>query len=168
MTERIDLDEPELPRVELRTESEPLKGVGSYQAIPEMVEFTRLAPTPSGVRTLGLGRVAIILDGETGELVGLRCFVKTGRWKTGEAEAPPEPDAEGALFILYPGGEEVAFIPSEPRFVWHEESRSLRISFHGDMALVFKVADRLLAGVDRKGRLTDIWMLDLDLEARMR
>lgn len=166
MTGRIHLDGPELPRVELRTESEPVKGVSSYQAIPEMVEFTCLVPAPSRLRTLGLGRVAIILDAESGEFIGLRCFVKTGRWKTGEA--PPQADAEGALVILYPGDDEdIAFMPSEPRFSWHGESRSLRISFHGDTALVFKVADRLLAGVDRRGRLTDIWVLDLDLRASL-
>jgi hypothetical protein len=161
------LGETELPRVELRTEKEPVKGISSYQAIPELVEFMCLAPLTSGVRTLGLGRVAIILDEETGELVGMKCFVKTGRWKTGEA--PPQPDAEGALVVMYPGGdEEIAFIPAEPRFTWHEESCSLRISFQGDTALVFKVADRLLAGVDRRGRLTDIWVLDLDLNASFR
>jgi hypothetical protein len=158
------LNEPGLPRVELRVESELSKGVNIYQAIPEMVEYSRTKAIPSRVRTLGLGRVALILDAATGELVGLRCFVKTGRWRTGEAEAPPEPDAEGTLVIILPASEEdVAFLPAEPRFVWHEESRSLRISFHGDMALVFKVADRLLAGVDRTGRITDIWMLDMDL-----
>jgi hypothetical protein len=164
MTGRADLEEPEMPRVELRTESQPVKGISLYQAIPEMVEFTRLGPVSPTVSTLGLGRAAIILDGETGELVGLRCFVKTGRWRTGEAEAPPQPDAEGRLIVTRSGGEEdVTFIPSEPRFLWHEESRSLRISFRGDMALVFKIADSLMAGVDRRGRLTDIWMLDLDL-----
>ena len=51
----------------------------------------------------------------------------------------------------------------EPRFLWHEESSSLRISLCEGTALVFKVADCLMVGVDRKGRLTDFWMIGLDL-----
>ena len=158
------MDEKELPRVELRTEREPVRGMNTYQAIPETVEFNRSRAAVGSVRTLGLGRVALTMEGETGELVGLRCHVKTGRWKTGEAEAPPEPDAEGVMAIAHPfAAEDILFLPAEPRFFWHDGSRSLRISFSAGMALVLKVADCLLAGVDRKGRLTDIWMLDLDL-----
>lgn len=158
------MDEQGLPRVELRTDKKPAGGMNIYQAIPETIEFSRLVAPTGRVRTLGLGRVALSLEDKTGELVGLRCYVKTGRWKTSEAEAPPEPDAEGTLVIIHPSGEkDILFIPAEPRFVWHEESHSLRISFAMEIALLFRVADCLLAGVDRKGRLTDIWMLDLDL-----
>jgi hypothetical protein len=158
------MSELELPRITLKTEVEPPQGMNIYQAIPEMVEFRRLETAPPKARTLGLGRMVITLDGENGELVALQSYVKTGRWKTGEAETPPMPDAEGALIIAYPGGtEDFAYLPAEPRFIWHDESSSLRISLGEGTALVFKVADCLLVGVDREGGLTDIWMLGIDL-----
>ncbi len=153
----------ELPRVALKTEVEPPPGLNTYQAIPEMVEFHRLGPIPARTRALALGRVLISVDPEGGEVVGLQSHVKTGRWRT-DQEPLPVADAEGSLVILHPGGDEdLVFLAAEPRFTWHEESNALHISLGGETALVFKVASCLLAGVDRKGRLADIWMLDLDL-----
>jgi hypothetical protein len=160
------MGEKDLPRVKLRTSDKPPGGMNSYEAIPEMVEFRRAGPPPARVRTLALGRLALSLEEESGELVGLRSYVKTGRWKTGEAEPPPEPDAEGILEIDYPrGAGGFSYLPSQPLYLWHEESASLRISLDEGAALVFKVADCLMAGVDRKGRLTDVWMLGLELAA---
>lgn len=148
----------------MKTDETPPVGANSYQAIPEMVEFTRRDAPPASVRTLALGRVALALDGESGELAGLQCYVKTGRWKREEESPPLMPDAEGVLFLEPPGGNEsLTYLPVEPRFLWHEASSSLRISLAEGAALVFKVASCLLVGVDREGRLTDIWLTDLDL-----
>ena len=153
----------ELPRVALKTEVEPPPGLNTYQAIPELVEFHRLGPLPSKTRSIALGRVLLSLDAEGGEFVGLQSHVKTGRWKT-DQEPLPVADAEGSLVILHPEGEEgLSFLAADPHFTWHDESSSLHISLGGETALVFKIASCLLAGVDRKGRLSDIWMLDLDL-----
>ena len=105
-----------------------------------------------------------MVDVADGELVGLQSYVKTGRWKTQASEAPPHPDARGVLsFISHSEGEELAYFPAEPRFIWHEGTLSLRITISDDTALVFEVADCLLAGVDRRGGITDFWMLDLEL-----
>lgn|GEM_PF-3565609 len=151
------------PRVRLLTERIPPHGINLYQAIPEMVVFECGDPPRNGVRTLALGRLAIALDGGSGELAGLQCHVKTGRWKR-EDEPPPEPDAEGVLAVEGIDGEEgFTYIPSDPVFYWHEESASLRISLHPGTALIFQVADCLMAGVDIGGSLTEIWMLGLDL-----
>ncbi|MBC7229076.1 MAG: hypothetical protein H5T74_01625 [Actinobacteria bacterium] len=154
----------EYPRVSLLTHREPPRGLNIYQPLPELVEFRRLEKPPSRVRTIGLGRLVVLVDGEGGELVGLQSYVKTGRWKSEGTEAPPLPDARGVL--AFPAGEdteELAFFPAEPRYLWHDETASLRIAISGETALVFEVADCLLAGVDREGRLTDFWLLDLDL-----
>jgi hypothetical protein len=157
------MNETELPRVELKTTVVPPTGINTYQAIPEMVAFHRLGQLPSKTRTIGLGRMLISLDDDGGELVGLQSHVKTGRWKT-EPEPLPVADASGSLVILHPGGEgDFVFVGADPRFTWHEESQSLHISLGEGTALVFEVASCLLVGVDREGRLTDIWMLDLDL-----
>ncbi|RJP30372.1 MAG: hypothetical protein C4536_10070 [Actinobacteria bacterium] len=157
------MSDDEMPRVELKTAVEPPLGINTYQAIPEMVEFHRLGPIPLSTRTLALGRMLLSLDGDGGEVVGLQSYVKTGRWKS-EQEPLPAVDAAGCLVILLPSGvDDPVFIAAEPGFAWHEDSRFLRISLGGETALVFQVASCLLAGVDRAGRLTDIWMLDLDL-----
>lgn len=158
------MQEQDWPRVELRTWQKPARGENLYRAIPEEVEFRRLdAPSPRA-RTLALGRLVLALDRESGELSGLQCFVKTGRWRTEGTEPPPPPDAEGRLAVSYPCGEEdFSYLAAEPRFLWHEESRSLRVALREGTALAFQVADCLLVGVDREGRLTDVWMLGLDL-----
>jgi hypothetical protein len=153
-----------LPQVRLITDQEPPRGINVYQAIPEMVEFRRMGAPPAGVCTLAMGRLALALDKENGELVGLQCYVKTGRWKRSEEWPALVPDAAGILVLEHTCGEEgFAYFEAELRFLWHEESSSLRITLAEGMALVFRVADCLLAGVDREGRLTDIWLLGLDL-----
>lgn len=147
----------------MKTTLRPPLGINTYKAIPEMVAFHRLGPLPSSTSTIGLGRILLSLDGDGGELFGIQSHVKTGRWKT-ETDPLPAADAEGSLVILDPsGGDELVFISADPRFTWHEESQSLHISLSEGTALIFKVASCLLVGVDRGGRLTDIWMLDLDL-----
>lgn len=157
------MEEKGMPRVELKTAVAPPTGINTYQAIPEMVAFHRLGPLPSRTRTIGLGRMLLSLDDDGGELFGLQSHVKTGRWKT-ETDPLPAVDAEGSLVILHPGGEdEMVFVSADPGFTWHEESQSLHISLSEGTALIFRVASCLLVGVDREGRLTDIWMLDLDL-----
>jgi len=157
------MNEEGMPRVELRTSVVPPPGINTYQAIPEMVAFHRLGPLPSKTRTIGLGRMLLSLDDDGGELFGLQSHVKTGRWKT-EPDPLPAVDAEGSLAIQHPGCEnELVFFSADPGFSWHEESQSLHISLQEGTALIFKVASCLLVGVDREGRLTDIWMLDLDL-----
>ncbi len=156
--------EGRFPRVVLETDREPPRGLNLYQAIPEMVEFRRLERPPSRVRTIGLGRLVVVVDAEVGELVGLQSFVRTGRWKTEGTEEPPAPDARGILrFPALARDEDLAFYPAEPEYLWHEESASLRISIVDGVALVFEVADCLLAGVDREGSISDFWLLDLDL-----
>jgi hypothetical protein len=93
----------------------------------------------------------------------VRCHVRTGRWKR-EEEPPPEPDAEGTLLVEGAAGEDgITFVPSDPAFYWHDESSWLHILIKPGLALVFKVGDCLLAGVDAGGTLTDIWMLGLEL-----
>ncbi|MEW6553138.1 MAG: hypothetical protein AB1384_02490 [Actinomycetota bacterium] len=157
----MDVEGP--PRVRLLTQVEPPRGSVMYQAIPEMVAYERGDAPRAGVRTLAFGRLVLALEGAEGELVGVQCHVKTGRWKR-EDEPPPEPDAEGVLLVGGAEGEGgITFIPSDPAFFWHEESYSLHILLKPGLALVFKVADCLLAGVDAGGNLTDIWMLGLDL-----
>jgi hypothetical protein len=156
--------EESLPRIVLRMESDPVAGENIYQAIPEMIEFRRLRSLAGRTRSLGLGRVMLSLDAESGDLLGLTCYVKTGRWRSLHSSPPPEVDAEGILAVdLLQTREDMVFVPAEPDFIWHEESRSLRISFNDALALVFRVADCLLVGVDREGHFTDIWLLDLDL-----
>jgi len=158
------MEEGWFPRVRLDTDGIPPLGLNSYQPIPEMVEFTRLDAGAPRLRSLALGRVVIALHEESGEFMSLQSYVKTGRWKR-EDEPPREPDAEGVMYIeLPPGSESLLFVNAEPRFLWHEDSSSLRISFREGMALAFRVADCIMAGVDRMGRLTDIWLLDLELE----
>lgn len=157
------MKEEEMPHVVLKTAVAPPEGINTYQAIPEMVAFHRLGPLPSRTRTIGLGRMLVSLDDDGGELCGLQSHVKTGRWKA-EPSPLPAVDAEGSLVIMHPGGgDELVFIGAEPDFTWHEESQSLHISLSEGTALIFRVATCLLVGVDREGRLTDIWMLDLDL-----
>jgi hypothetical protein len=152
-----------LPRIRLLTGMIPPRGINFYQAIPEMVVFERADPPRAGVRTLGFGRLAIALDGADGKLAGVQCYVKTSRWKR-EDDPPPQPDAEGVLVVEDIGGiEGFAYVPSDQVFYWHEESASLHISLQPGTALVFKVADCLMAGVDIKGALTDLWLLGLDL-----
>ena len=154
------------PRVRLDTQAEPPRGTNIYRSIPEMVEFAPLDPAGGGLRSLALGRVLISLRGESSEFAGLQSYVKTGRWKRAE-EPPGEPDAQGVMYIdLPPGGESPVFVSAEPRFLWHEESSSLRITLAEGMALLLRVADCVSVGVDRDGRLTDIWLLELDLEVR--
>ena len=153
-----------LPLLGVNTESAPARGENLYVAIPESVEYRRMDRSPGEVKSLGLGRLVLALDSSSRELVGLLAHVKTSRWKTGEAEPPPEPDAEGALIVKHDFGEEdFAFISISPVYLFHEDSQSLRIRFAEGAALIFRAADCLLAGIDRGGRLTDIWMLDLDI-----
>jgi hypothetical protein len=153
-----------LPRVRLKAGETPPPGTNIYQAIPEMVEFRQVDTQAAGVCTLAIGRLALTLDSESGELVGVRSYVKTGRWRKGEKEPPPEPDAEGVLFLEHPCGEDgFAHIPAELRFIWYEESSSLRISLGEGAALILKVADCLMVGVDREGHLADFWLLGIDL-----
>jgi hypothetical protein len=154
-----------LPRVALKTEAEPPRGMNTYQAIPEMVEFRRSEVPGGEVHTIALGRLAISMESESRELVSLQSYVKTGRWKTSEHGPSRHIDAQGVLVIKDPGGDEgFAYHASEARFFWHEESASLHIALGDGAALAFKVADCLMVEVDREGRLTDIWMLGLDLE----
>ncbi len=156
------MDTAERPRVRLVVGPEPPAGENTYQAIPEMVEFRLAEKVPAGVHTLAMGRLAIAVDGGSGALAGLQCHVRTARWRHGEP--PPEPDAEGVLVLEFtPGADGFAYLPAELRFLWHEESSSLRINLQDGLALVFKVADCLMAGIDRSGSLTDIWLLRLDL-----
>ncbi len=154
------------PRVRLDTHKPPPRGSNSYRPIPETVEFTRTGTAGTGLRSLAMGRVLIALHGESGEFVSLQSYVKTGRWKRDEG-GPREPDAQGVMCIeLPPGSENPLFVRAEPRFLWHEGSSSLRISFGEGTVLIFRVADCVDAGVDRGGHLTDIRLLDLDLEVR--
>ena len=156
--------ETRYPRVALLTDREPPRGLSVYQSIPEMVEFRRLEKPPLRMRTIGMGRLAVMVDVDCGELAGLQSYVKTGRWRTEGTEAPPVPDARGVLTFPRAGeAEDLAYFPAEPRYLWHEGSASLRIAIAEGTALVFEVADCLLAGVDREGAISDFWMLDLDL-----
>lgn len=148
----------------IRTDREPPAGENVYQAIPEAVEFRRLDAPPRGGLTLGLGRLALTFSEPEGELEGLHCHVKTGRWKTEGTQPPPQPDSRGVLAVLQDFDEEgFAYHPLELSFHWHEASRSLCIRLGYDAPLVIEVADCLLAGIDAAGRLTAVWMLDLDL-----
>jgi hypothetical protein len=154
-----------LPKVEIRTSKSPPEGMNLYVPIPESVQFVRRDAAPRSLLTLGLGRLALRFTAAERELEGLHCHVKTSRWRGSGTEAPPEPDAQGVLAILHEfdeGG--FAYIPMDLAFMWHDGSRSLRICMSEGTALVIRVADCLLAGLDGGGRLTDIWMLDLDLE----
>lgn len=153
-----------LPRVEVRTDLPPAEGINIYVAIPETVEYRRLDLPPSSVLTLGLGRLAVGILAHDREIASLFCHVKTGRWRTEGVEPPPEPDYESGIALKQEFGEEsLVFLPLEPRFLWHEESRSLRISLAEGTALAIKAANCLLVGIDTAGRLTDFWLLDLDL-----
>ena len=153
------------PLVVVNTDLAPAQGENLYVGIPESVEYRRMDRTPGEVNSLGLGRLVLALDSSSQELVGLQAHVKTSRWKTGEAEPPPEPDAEGALFIKHDFGEEdFAFVSISPVYLFHDDSRSLRIRLAEGAALAFRAADCLMAGIDRSGHLTDIWMLDLDIQ----
>jgi len=159
------MEESELPRVKVNTNEVPARGENVYIPIPESVEFRRLDRPPGEVSSLGMGRVVLALDSKNRELVGLQAYVKTGRWRTEGAEPPPEPDAEGALIIKYPfGQEDFAYISATPGYSYHEESQSLHIKLGEGMALAIRVADCLMVGIDSKGQLTDIWMLNLDIE----
>lgn len=154
-----------LPRVEVRPDLPPAEGVNTYTAIPETVEYRRLDLPPSRTLTLGLGRLAVGITAESREIASLFCHVKTGRWRTEGVEPPPEPDYEAGIAILQDFGEDgLVFLPLEPRFLWHEESRSLRLSLAEGTALVIRAANCLLAGIDAAGCLTDFWLLDLNLE----
>ena len=159
------MEKSDLPGIKVNTNEVPARGENIYIPIPESVEFRRLDRPPGEISSLGMGRVVLALDSKTRELVGLQAYVKTSRWSTGEAEPPPEPDAEGALIIKHPfGQEDFAYISVTPDYSYHEESRSLRVKLGEGMALAIRVSDRLLAGIDSQGQLTDIWMLDLDIE----
>lgn len=158
------MEEMGLPKVEVRTDKPPAVGVNVYVAIPETVEYRRIDIPLARTLTLGLGRLAAGLLEDGRELSSLRCHVKTGRWRTQGVEAPPEPDCEAAVAILQEFGEDdFAYMPLEPRFFWHDESRSLRISLAEGMALAIKAANCLLVGIDSGGHLTDFWLLDMDL-----
>lgn len=152
------------PRVALITGREPPRGLNLYQPVPELVEFRRLEKPPSRVRTIGLGRLVVLVDKEGGELAGLQSYVRTGRWRTRDTEEPPLPDACGVLtFPDLMGEGDLSYFPAEPKYLWHDGSASLRVSIGNGTALVFEVADCLLAGVDRQGAISDFWLLDLDL-----
>lgn len=154
-----------LPSVKVDTDALPARGENLYVAIPESVEYRRLDKTPQGVISLGIGRIVLTLDSKTRELMGLQAYVKTGRWRTEDVEPPPEPDAEGALFLMYPfGKEDFVYLPAAPGYSYHEESRTLRIKLAEGTALAIRAADCLLAGIDSEGQLTDIWMMDLDIQ----
>jgi len=160
-----EMEKSDLPRVKVNTNEVPARGENIYTPIPESVEFRRMDRPPEEVSSLGMGRVVLALDSKTRELVGLQAYVKTGRWRTEGTEPPPEPDAEGALMIKYPfEQEDFAYISATPGYTYHEKSRSLRIKLGKGMALAIRVADCLMAGIDSQGQLTDIWMLDLDIE----
>jgi hypothetical protein len=160
-----EMKEYELPGVIVNTNEVPSRGENTYIPIPESIEFRRSDRTPGEISSLGMGRVVLALDSKTREMMGLQAYVRTARWKTEGVEPPPEPDAEGALIIKYPfGQEDFAYISVAPDYLYHEESRSLRIKLGEGMALAIRVADCLLAGIDSNGQLTDIWMLDLDIE----
>ncbi|NPV59582.1 MAG: hypothetical protein HPY75_07960 [Actinobacteria bacterium] len=154
-----------LPRVEVKPDLPPAEGINIYTAIPETVEYRRLDLPPCRTMTLGLGRLAVGIAAESREIASLLCHVKTGRWRTEGVEPPPEPDYEAGIAILLDFGEDdLVFLPVEPRFLWHEESRSLRLSLAEGTALVIRSANCLLVGIDAAGRLTDLWLLELDLE----
>lgn len=161
----MEKDGVALPRVEVRPELPPALGMNLYVAIPETVEYRRLDLPPCRTLTLGLGRLAVSVAAESREIASLFCHVKTGRWRTDGVEPPPEPDYEAGIAILQDfGGGDLVFLPMEPRFLWHEESRSLRLSLAEGTALVIRAANCLLVGIDAAGRLTDFWLTDLDLE----
>lgn len=154
-----------LPKVVVETNLITARGENLYIAIPESVEYRRLDRPPGKVNSLGLGRLVLAIDSDSQELVGLQAYVKTSRWKTGEAEPPPEPDAEGALSVEHPFCEEdFAFISVTPAYQFHEDSHSLRIKLAEGADLAFQAADCLMIGLDRGGNITDIWMLDLDIQ----
>ncbi len=157
-------EETLFPRVALMTDREPPRGLNLYQPLPEMVEFRRLERPPSRVRTIGLGRLVVLVDKEGDELAGLQSYVKTGRWRTQGTEKPPLPDARGILiFPARMDEEDLSYFPAEPKYLWHDETASLRISIGKGADLIFEVADCLLAGIDRHGAISDFWLLDLDL-----
>lgn len=151
-----------LPRVAINTEVPPVRGENLYTAIPETVEFRPAEPPKGRVRNLGMGRMMLSIDGQSGELVGIHAYVKTGRWKTESAVPPPEPDAEGSLIIDHPFGEsDFVYLPIQPAYDFHEESRTLHVGLGVEGRLTIRAADCLLVAVDVRGCLTDIWMQNL-------
>ncbi|MDY6796821.1 MAG: hypothetical protein SWK76_16290 [Actinomycetota bacterium] len=155
-----------LPEARVDTSIKAASGENIYKAIPGSVEYRRLDTGIRSVRNLGAGKMILSLDRENGELLGLQSFVKTARWRMEGVELHPNPDIEGALLIGYCfGDKDFAYLTVSPVFRFNEESRTLRIKLSEGRVLVVKAADCLLAGIDGKGSLTDIWMLDLAFRA---
>lgn len=157
------MEDDKWPRVRLEIGLPVARGVNLYVPMPESVQYLRRDIPLLPSKSLALGRVVFTLERRSGELLGIHSYVKTSRWKTEFDEGPPEPDAEGALFLEYPSEKDLVFLKAEPSFRYHDDLGALRISFRDTTRLVFKVADCLLVGADEKRRLTELWMLDLPL-----
>jgi hypothetical protein len=159
-----------LPGVMLDTSRTCARGNNFYIPLREYVEYRRTDTGRRKVRNLALGRVMLTLEKETGELLGLGCYVRTSQWRCRQGVIPPSPDAEGALRLEYPfSGEDFAFMDLQPGFAYDELYHYLQVTFAGEeTALVLKAADCLLVGVSRTGRLTELWMLDLDMNLERR
>jgi len=159
----VKREEEKWPRVRLEVGLPAARGVNVYVPIPETVEYVRQDIPLLPSRSLALGRVMFVLERRSGELLGIHSYVKTSRWKTEGVGEPPEPDAEGALFLEYPGDKDLTFFKAEPDFRYNEVLKALRITFLEGTRLAFQVADCLVVGADEKGRLTEVWMLRLPL-----
>jgi hypothetical protein len=151
-----------LPMVKVDAQGPIALGENIYSALSGSLEYRRLDLKLEEVCSLGLGRLILNLSRESGELLGLSAYVKTGRWKTEGVGRPPRPDVQGKLYIQHHLGEEdFAFQPLEPAFMFDDKTRSLLIELRGASALVIQAANCLLVGLDREERLSDIWLLDL-------
>lgn len=147
-------------RVKVDTQGGLLAGSARYRGLERAVELLALPASPDRrIKTLALGKLTLTLDHSSQRLLGLLGFTPSGRWRTEGAEAPPPPDAEGALvFTADFAGDDFLSADLRPRYEFHEESSSLRLCFSDSGALAVRAGNCLIAGISRSGELTDLWL----------
>jgi len=138
-----------------------------YRSTGRSLELQPLAvPAGERVKTLALGKLALTLAFDTQQLLGLLALCSSGRWRTRDCQPPPHPDAQGSLIFTVDFREgDFLFFDFLPRYFYHEESGSLRIQLGEGNALTVRAGRRLLAGLSRKGELTDLWLEGLRFRA---